>query len=74
MRTNIVVDDDLMAEHANNFIGVRRHLISNTQIAQFRATQAHLVVAKNAEHVTISSEVAQALHVQTGDFVRILSS
>lgn len=51
-----------------------RYIICNTKVASFRATQAPLLLRETANQVVISQEVAEALHVIEGDWVRIVTN
>jgi len=52
----------------------KKHIICNTHIADFRATQARLELRKAENKVILSSDIAQALRVQQGDSVRLISN
>ncbi|MDP5191735.1 arginine N-succinyltransferase, partial [Rheinheimera baltica] len=47
------------------------YLVSNTKLADFRATWLELAVNEQSEHVTMPAEVAAALQVSVGDWVRV---
>jgi len=50
------------------------YIICNSDVASFRATQAPLSLRATAEQVVISQEVADALLVKEGDWVRLVSN
>ncbi|RHW76752.1 arginine N-succinyltransferase [Colwellia sp. RSH04] len=50
------------------------YIICNSDVANFRATQAPLSLRSTAEQVVISQEVADALLVKEGDWVRLVSN
>lgn len=50
------------------------YIICNSEVENFRAVQAPLSLRKTANQVVISSEVAQALNVSTGDWVRLIEN
>ncbi|WP_286264836.1 arginine N-succinyltransferase [Thalassotalea atypica] len=54
--------------------GEERYFVCNTKVADFRATQADVSVRETANQVVISQEVAEALLVTEGDWVRIVAS
>ena len=47
------------------------YLICNTQVAGFRATWTELNINEHDEQVTLTAEVANALQVDSGDWVRV---
>jgi arginine N-succinyltransferase len=49
-------------------------IICNTKVAGFRAVQAPVSLRTTAEQVVISTEVAEALQVNEGDFVRLVKN
>ncbi|GGI79027.1 arginine N-succinyltransferase [Shewanella gelidii] len=49
------------------------YIIANSEVAQYRATEAQLDVTDESESVVISAELAKALKVKSGDTVRILA-
>jgi len=51
-----------------------KHFVCNTKVADFRATQAYVSVRDTAKQVVISQEVANALLITEGDWVRIVAS
>jgi arginine N-succinyltransferase len=55
-------------DSSDNFI------VCNTKVEGFRAVQAPVSVRITAEQVVISSEVAEALQVNEGDFVRLVQN
>ncbi|MEW6995229.1 arginine N-succinyltransferase [Colwelliaceae bacterium MEBiC 14330] len=50
------------------------YIICNSKVQDFRATQAPLSLRETAEQVVISQEVADALMVQEGDWVRLVAN
>lgn len=50
------------------------YIICNSDVANFRATQAPLSLRSTAEQVVISQEVSDALLVKEGDWVRLVSN
>ncbi|MBL4910466.1 MAG: arginine N-succinyltransferase [Alteromonadaceae bacterium] len=51
-----------------------KFIICNTQVANFRATQAPLLMRETAQQVVITPNVAQALQVTDGDWVRVVKN
>jgi len=51
-----------------------RYIICNTSIENFRATQAPLSMRATANQVVLSVEVAEALQVSEGDWVRVVKN
>ncbi|QYJ79315.1 arginine N-succinyltransferase [Shewanella acanthi] len=49
-----------------------QYIISNTGLANYRATSAYLAVEEHAEQVILSPALAEALLVAQGDHIRIL--
>jgi arginine N-succinyltransferase len=64
-----VLIDDTCGEESN-----QKYIICNTKVEDFRATQVKLTLRETANQVVITSDVAQALQVQKGDWVRLLSN
>jgi len=64
-----VLIDDQYHEESN-----QKYIICNTKIDNFRATQLKITPRETAQQVVLSNEVAQALQVQQGDWVRLLSN
>ncbi len=52
----------------------QQYLVCNTQVAQFRATQTPVLLRETANQVIISTEVATALQVIEGDWVRLIEN
>lgn len=50
------------------------YIICNSQVANFRATQATLSLRETAKQVVISQQVADALLVNEGDWVRLVAN
>ncbi|MGL4220905.1 MAG: arginine N-succinyltransferase [Shewanella sp.] len=51
----------------------KQFIVSNTQLANYRATSAYLCVDDKAEQVVISAELAEELLLVKGDQIRILA-
>jgi arginine N-succinyltransferase len=51
-----------------------KYIICNGKIAEFRATQSNALVNKEANEVILTQEVADALMVSTGDWVRLITN
>ncbi|MGL1956776.1 MAG: arginine N-succinyltransferase [Colwellia sp.] len=51
-----------------------KYIICNTKVATFRATQAPLTLGETENQVIINNEVAKAIQVQAGDWVRIITN
>lgn len=51
----------------------KQFIISNTQLAHYRATAAYLAVDEQSTHVTLSPALGAALMVAKGDHIRILA-
>ncbi|MBL4823527.1 MAG: arginine N-succinyltransferase [Colwellia sp.] len=64
----VLVDDSCGSESKQKYI------ICNTKVEGFRATQVKLTLRETANQVLITTDVAQALQVQQGDWVRLLSN
>lgn len=64
----VLIDDECGGESNQNYI------ICNTMVEGFRATQVKLTLRETANQVVITNEIAQALQVQQGDWVRLLSN
>ena len=64
-----VIIDDSCAEDSS-----QKYIICNTKVKDFRATQVKLNLRETAHQVVITNEVAQALQVEKGDWVRLLSN
>jgi len=67
-RFQVLIDDSCGSESNQKYI------ICNTKVAGFRATQVNLTLRETANQVVITRDVAQALQVQQGDWVRLLSN
>ena len=52
----------------------QKYMLCNTSIEDFRATQTQLILRKSENKVVITSNIAQALQVQSGDSVRLISN
>lgn len=64
-----VLIDDSCGEESN-----QKYIICNTKVESFRATQVNLTVRETANQVVLTNDVAEALQVQQGDWVRLLSN
>ena len=64
-----VLVDDNCGEESN-----LKHIICNTKVEDFRAAQVKLTLREIANQVVITSDVAKALQVEKGDWVRLLSN
>ena len=64
-RCQVIIDE---VQSTDNYI------ICNSKVEDFRATQAPLSLRDTANQVVISQEVAEALMVNAGDWVRIISN
>ena len=64
----VVIDDSCVHENKQNYI------VCNTKVEGFRATQVKLSLCETANQVVINSDIAQALQVQQGDWVRLISN
>ncbi|MDP7592476.1 MAG: arginine N-succinyltransferase [Litorilituus sp.] len=64
-----VLIDDNCGEDSN-----LKYIICNTKVENFRATQVNLTLRETANQVVLTNDVAQALQVQQGDWVRLLSN
>jgi len=62
-----VLIDDACSSKTN-----QKYIVCNTKIAEFRAIQIKLTLRKTANQVVLTNDVAQALQVQQGDWVRLL--
>ena len=51
-----------------------KYILCNTKVDNFRAIQATLLYRETAQQVVINTEVAHALQVKEGDWVRIVSN
>lgn len=51
----------------------KQFIISNTQLANYRATSAYLYIEEKADQVVISAELAEELLLVKGDQIRILA-
>ena len=64
----VLIDDNSGGESPQKYI------ICNTKVEGFRATQVKLILRETANQVVITNDIAQALQVQQGDWVRLLSN
>ncbi len=64
-----VLIDDNHEDQSN-----QKYIICNTKVEEFRAIQAKLSLRETANQVVLSSNIAQALQVQEGDFIRLISN
>jgi arginine N-succinyltransferase len=51
----------------------QHYIIANTLLAEYRASQAKLLVSEKHDNVIISAEIASALKVNEGDKLRVLA-
>ena len=51
-----------------------KYIICNTQVADFRAVQAPLLLRETANQAVINLETAQALNVTEGDWIRLIQN
>lgn len=51
----------------------KQFIVSNTQLANYRATSAYLCIEEKADQVVISAELAEELLLVKGDQIRILA-
>ena len=51
-----------------------KYIICNSKVADFRATQAPVLLRETANQVVISQPVADALMVNEGDWVRLVAN
>jgi arginine N-succinyltransferase len=64
-----VLIDDTYSEESN-----QKYIVCNTKIENFRATQVKVTPRETANQVVLSNDVAQALQVKQGDWVRLISN
>lgn len=64
-----VLIDDTYCEESN-----QKYIVCNTKIENFRATQVKVTPRETANQVVLSNDVAQALQVKQGDWVRLISN
>jgi arginine N-succinyltransferase len=64
-----ILIDDNCGEESN-----QKYIICNTKVENFRATQVKLTLREIANQVVITSDVAKALQVEKGDWVRLLNN
>lgn len=65
LRSQVIIGDTSAGE---------RHIICNCDVENFRATQANVLVRETAQQVVISQQVADALSVKEGDWVRLVAN
>ena len=53
---------------------INKYIICNTEVKNFRATQSSVSLREIAKQVVISAEVAEALFVKEGDWVRLVAN
>lgn len=58
----------------DNVSSDNRYIICNTKVADFRATQASVLLRETANQVVLTQAVADALMVNEGDWVRLVSN
>lgn len=54
--------------------GSDRYMVCNEKVANFRATQVKLTLAHDNDNVVLSEEVANALQVAQGDWIRLIAN
>jgi len=64
----------LISNHDNDIDEGDKYIICNTQVANFRATQAPLLMRETAQQVVVSPKVAEALQIVDGDWVRVVKN
>jgi len=64
-----VLIDDACGSESN-----QKYIVCNTKVEGFRAAQIKLTLRETANQVVLTSDIAQALQVQQGDWVRLLSN
>lgn len=65
LRSQVIIGDTSAGE---------RHIICNSDVENFRATQANVLVRETAHQAVISQQVADALSVKEGDWVRLVAN
>jgi len=60
--------------NAIEFDKTAKYIICNTKVAEFRATQASVILRETANQVIISTAVAKEIQVIEGDWVRVVSN
>jgi arginine N-succinyltransferase len=65
LRSQVIIGDTSAGE---------RHIICNSDVENFRATQANVLVRETAQQAVISQQVADALSVKEGDWVRLVAN
>lgn len=69
MRCQVLINDG-----SNEISGEEKYIICNNEINNFRATQASVLLRETAQQVVISQQVAEALSVNEGDWVRLVAN
>lgn len=64
-----VIIGDIGTENSTN-----KYIICNTQVSNFRAVQAPVLLRQTANQVVLSPEMAQALQVSSDDWVRLVTN
>ena len=67
-RYQVLVDDNCEEQSKQKYI------VCNTKVEDFRATQVKLSLRETTNQVVLTSDIAQALQVQAGDWVRIVAN
>lgn len=68
LKYQVLIDDNCQEYHSQKYI------ICNTKIENFRAIQTELSLRETANQVVLSRDAAQALQVDQGDWVRLISN
>ncbi len=64
----------LICNHHDDIEENDKYIVCNTQVANFRATQAPLLMRETAHQVVLTPNVAEALQVNDGDWVRVVKN
>jgi len=64
----------VLIDDASGREGNKKYIICNTKIENFRAMQIESTLLKASKQVVITTNTAQALQVQQGDWVRLISN
>jgi len=69
-KCQVLINDN----NADETLDSSKYIVCNTEVNQFRAIQTKLAFRETANQVVLSTEAAQALQVQEGDWVRIVAN
>ncbi len=72
LKYKVLIDDTYGMQ--SNLDNETNYILCNTKIDNFRATQVKLTLRETANQVVLNSDTAQALQVQQGDWVRLISN